>query len=150
MMIVSAYNSVYETPRLRPYSVGRWVYPMSPDVNCLPRGVPTTYTHSWPQQYAEANVEVDPTAVVGAGTVLGEGCVVGPGAVVKHSVIGRGAVVEAGCRVEGSYIMAGVRLGRDAKLNAALAGEPRVCSHHHNQSRLHSSSVIFFNAVHNQ
>ena len=117
-----------------PYSVGRWMYPMSPDVNCLPRGVAPTYTHSWPQKYAEANVKVDPTAVVGAGTVLGEGCVVGPGAVVKHSVIGRGAVVEAGCHVEGSYIMAGVRLGRDAKLNAALV-RGRLSTHTNRESR---------------
>jgi len=57
--------------------IGRWVYPLAPDTNCLPRGEPTTYTHSWPQIYSEANVTIDPTAEIGAGCVLGDGCVVG-------------------------------------------------------------------------
>jgi translation initiation factor eIF-2B subunit epsilon len=124
--------------------IGRWVYPMAPDVNSLPRGVSTTYAHVWPHQYAEANVTVDPTAVIGAGTVLGEGCVIGAGAVVKHSVIGRGAVVEAGCRVEGSYIMAGVRLGRDARLTAALVCEGAVV---HAGATVGKGAVISYNVV---
>ena len=42
--------------------ISRWVYPLVPDVNCLPRGAATTYTHVWPHCYAEKNVAVDPTA----------------------------------------------------------------------------------------
>ena len=59
--------------------IGRWVYPLSPDVNCLPRGAHTTYAHKWPQMYAEKGAAVDPSATIGPGTVLADGCSVGAG-----------------------------------------------------------------------
>ena len=124
--------------------ISRWVYPMSPDVNCLPRGLHTSYTHSWPNRYIEANVTVDPTATVGPGTVIGEGCVVGPGAVIKHSVIGRGSVIDAGAKVDGSYIMAGVRIGKDARLTSALVCEGAVV---HAGATVGRGGVISYNVV---
>ena len=59
--------------------IGRWVYPLSPDVNCIPRGAHTTYAHKWPQMYAEKGAAVDPSATIGPGTVLADGCSVGAG-----------------------------------------------------------------------
>ena len=118
--------------------IGRWVYPLSPDVNCLPRGAHTTYAHKWPQMYAEKGAVVDPSATIGPGTVLAEGCVVGAGARVSASVLGPGVVVGAGCVVEGSYLMANVTLGENAKVEASMVCDGAV---------VHAGAVVGKGAV---
>ena len=124
--------------------VGRWTYPHVPDVNSLPRGANTTYSHAWPHSYAESDVRVDPSAVIGPGVVLGAGCVVGKDARVSRSVLGRGVVVGAGCVVDGSYLQERVRLGERVKTTSALICEGSVV---HDGAVVGKGAVLSYDVV---
>ena len=124
--------------------INRWVYPVCPDVNCLPRGDATLYKHTWPQIYLEKGCEVDPSAVIGGGCVIGDGCVIGPGAVIERSTLGRGAVVGANARLTGSYVMTNARIAPIAVVTSALIYEGAVI---HESARVGKGAIISYDVV---
>ena len=75
--------------------VGRWTYPLCPDVNALPRGVRVQYRArgGFPPNYVERGAKVSTEAFVGEGCVVAADAEVEAGATLVHSVIGRGAIV---------------------------------------------------------
>jgi translation initiation factor eIF-2B subunit epsilon len=105
--------------------VGRWTYPLCPDVNALPRGVRVEYRArgGFPPSYVERGAKVSTEAVVGEGCVVAADAEVEAGATLVHSVIGRGAIVRAGARLDGAYVMPGAVIGERVEIRRAMVCE---------------------------
>ena len=110
--------------------VQRWLHPLVPDANALPRGAapPPSYSYHRRNFYKEEGVSVARSAEIGADTVLGSGTVVGELALVRKSVVGRGCRIGMRACVDGCHLHANVTIGDHVQAHGAIICEAR-CSH---------------------
>lgn len=109
--------------------VGRPEQYLAAHVDILEGRIPMLQLEPGVSVYAEAGVQIDPTAIVGPNVVLGAGCTVGARAVIRNAVLWDNVHIEEGAIIEGAIVASGARIGAEARvLEGCVVGHDTIVS----------------------
>jgi translation initiation factor eIF-2B subunit epsilon len=97
--------------------VGRWTYPLCPDVNMLPD---QSFQLQKGNIYKEDGVVLARSSLVGRKSILGKATSVGEGSVINESLVGRRCVIGKRVKLNGACIWDDARIGDDTVIEKAI------------------------------